>query len=374
MTSKKYFALAAAALLTVGLSACNNAASNSAQGSEAGERPVVFASTDVWASVARAVGGDEVEITTAIADENVDPHDYKPSVRDKKLIADADLVVVNGGGYDAWAESMAKETGVPMINAVLLAAEKEIIDATPEEIAEHAAEHAHGHEEGDEHADEHAEGEAMSADEHADEHAEGEAMSADEHADEHAAESGHEGHAHAEFNEHVFYSLDSVGAVAEELSAQLSEKYADLAPHLKENLAKFQSGLKELQTQAARGSEAPEIDVLSTEPVAGYLLQDMGLHDLTPADFIIQSETEAGPSVKVQTQMLGLLEGDDDHDIKLLIVNSQTVDPVSEKLQAAAQKAGIATVSLSETLTNGQEFLEWMGGQIAQVRKALGES
>ena len=43
-------------------------------------------------------------MTTIITGADVDPHDFEPSPRDSAAFTGADLVVMNGLGYDHWAE------------------------------------------------------------------------------------------------------------------------------------------------------------------------------------------------------------------------------------------------------------------------------
>src|SRR3954468_1611246 len=60
----------------------------------------VVASTNVWGSVVRAVGGDAVDVTSVIDDPAADPHAFEERPQDAAAVADARLVVSNGGGYD----------------------------------------------------------------------------------------------------------------------------------------------------------------------------------------------------------------------------------------------------------------------------------
>ena len=60
----------------------------------------VVASTDVWGSVANLVGGNAITSTALIYKATQDPHSYEPSARDQLAINEADIVIINGGGYD----------------------------------------------------------------------------------------------------------------------------------------------------------------------------------------------------------------------------------------------------------------------------------
>lgn len=99
-------------LLGVGLTAC----SGSGEGTD--DRPVtvsgdaarcpgdvvdVVVSVSQWADMTHVLGGDCATVTTVLASSAVDPHDFEPTPGDIAAFEDADLVVVNGAGYDTWA-------------------------------------------------------------------------------------------------------------------------------------------------------------------------------------------------------------------------------------------------------------------------------
>jgi zinc/manganese transport system substrate-binding protein len=66
----------------------------------------VVASTDVWGSVARAITGRHVTVTSILSGARTDPHSYQATPSDAAALADATLVVYNGGGYDPWVDQV----------------------------------------------------------------------------------------------------------------------------------------------------------------------------------------------------------------------------------------------------------------------------
>ncbi|MCZ9309810.1 metal ABC transporter solute-binding protein, Zn/Mn family [Corynebacterium uberis] len=63
----------------------------------------IVTSTSVWGDVARAVVDDPaVTITPIITNDATDPHHFEPTAADMARVSKADVVVVGGGGYDAW--------------------------------------------------------------------------------------------------------------------------------------------------------------------------------------------------------------------------------------------------------------------------------
>jgi zinc/manganese transport system substrate-binding protein len=63
----------------------------------------VVAAENFWGSLASQVGGTRVNVTSIVSNPNVDPHEYDSGPADARAIANAQLVIVNGAGYDTWA-------------------------------------------------------------------------------------------------------------------------------------------------------------------------------------------------------------------------------------------------------------------------------
>ena len=53
------------------------------------------------------LAGKAGHVTSVVTDPNADPHDYESSSGTARAFADADYVVVNGAGYDTWADKLA---------------------------------------------------------------------------------------------------------------------------------------------------------------------------------------------------------------------------------------------------------------------------
>jgi zinc/manganese transport system substrate-binding protein len=66
----------------------------------------VVAGENFWASIAAQVGGSKVSVHTVISDPNADPHEYETTTDDARAFAGADLVILNGAGYDAWGSKL----------------------------------------------------------------------------------------------------------------------------------------------------------------------------------------------------------------------------------------------------------------------------
>ena len=112
-----------------------------------------------------------------------DPHDYEATAQDKLAFSKASIAIVNGGGYDDWATTLAKssDSKPTLIDAVTASGLKTTDDADHEEHSDHDADHEGHH------------------------------------------------HHHGEFNEHVFYSIDTALKVSKVIETQLSKADPDLS-------------------------------------------------------------------------------------------------------------------------------------------------
>jgi zinc/manganese transport system substrate-binding protein len=66
----------------------------------------VVAAENFWGSIAAQLGGDRAHVTSVIASPATDPHDYEPTAADARTMAGARLAIVNGIGYDPWADKL----------------------------------------------------------------------------------------------------------------------------------------------------------------------------------------------------------------------------------------------------------------------------
>lgn len=64
------------------------------------------AAENFWGSIASQLGGSRVQVKSVITNPATDPHDYEPTAADARTIAGARMVIVNGIGYDPWADKL----------------------------------------------------------------------------------------------------------------------------------------------------------------------------------------------------------------------------------------------------------------------------
>jgi zinc/manganese transport system substrate-binding protein len=309
---------ASAALSALLLSSCaGTAGANDA--SSAGTIEVVT-STNVYGDVVKAIGGDKVNVSSIITKTSQDPHSYEASAQDKLVISKAKLVVENGGGYDEFLHKIADETKVGHENMVSAV---EISGLAPEEEG---------------------------------------------HTEEPDSEEGHT-HNHGEFNEHVWYSLETMGKVADAVATKLGSLDAGSASTFTSNAEAFKAKLADLTGKLDAVKAANEHEpVAVTEPVPLYLLEAAGLENKTPQAYsaAIEEETDVPAAVLKETTDLVSAKS-----VRFLAYNEQTEGPQTEAVKRAAEAAGVPVVNFTETLPDGKDYVQWMSENVEAVSSAL---
>lgn len=315
--------------------------------SAAGGKVAVVASTDVYGSIAQAIGGDFVDVTSIITSSSQDPHEYEASAQDQLTLKNAGLVIENGGGYDSFMESLVEASGTtaPVITAVEF---------------NHDYPGAASHDEA--HADEATPAPAESADAHADDdghdHAEGET---------HGEGDGHD---HIEgFNEHVWYDPHTVEDLANDIAEHLGELAPDHAADFTANADAFVGEIAGLEDSLGQ-IEAKDAGakVFVTEPVPVYLIEAAGLDNATPNEF--SESVEEGQDVPPAT-LLEALQLIDSGEIRVMIVNPQTGGAETTQVENEAKAKNIPVIEFTETLPEGQTYISWMQSNITALSDAL---
>ena len=118
---RRLLAMATLSACALAMAGCSNSGPDSGSGSSASSDKIdVVASTNVWGSVAQAIGGNKVNVHSIIDSPDQDPHDYEATAKDKLAFSKAKIAIANGGGYDDWAAKLAKSTSpqADLIDAV----------------------------------------------------------------------------------------------------------------------------------------------------------------------------------------------------------------------------------------------------------------
>jgi len=159
-------------------------------------------------------------------------------------------------------------------------------------------------------------------------------------------------------NEHVWFSVAGVGEVATAIAVELAKADAENASVYEQNAVAFGEKI------AALTLEVQDLKAITTgytyfatEPLALWLLADLGFKDLTPAEFsgAIENETDVSPLV-MQNSLDLITTG----KVKYLVVNLQTENSQTQQIIDAARDSEVRAVVLTEVLPEGTTYIQWM--------------
>ena len=164
--------------------------------------------------------------------------------------------------------------------------------------------------------------------------------------------------------------LKTMPVVAEALAADLSAIDPAHKTAFRANEAKFVASLEPWHAAIAAfkakygGSKAA-----TTEPVADYLLQAMGIDNLTPFSFQADIMNGTDPSPQDVAEENAFFT---QHQVKVFCYNQQVVDALTTSIRQTAQSAGVPVVGVYETMpTPGYDYQSWMMAEVAASSKAV---
>ena len=170
-------------------------------------------------------------------------------------------------------------------------------------------------------------------------------------------------------NPHFWYDVPQLNRIAGAIAAALEQADPGHAAAYRTGLRHFEGSLAPLRAEVARiRSRYGGAPVAYTEPVPGYLVAAAGLRNLSPAAFTQAIQNGSEPTPAAVSEMNALVA---QHRIRVLLYNSQTVSPITEQLVAAARRAGIGVVPVSETLPPRLTFQQWQLRQTRALAAAL---
>ena len=286
-------------------------------------KPTIVATTNVWANVAEQIAGDNFVVTALITDPAQDPHSFEASARDQLAVSESSIFIINGGGYDEFAEVLATAAKVVPFNVYEL------------HEGEHGAEHSEEHTEEGDHSGEEG-------------HEEG-------HEDEHA----HDG------SDHTWYDLHVAELTAELLAAKMSELQPENAEEFTANAQSFAADIAALEERIS--AFGVNLSYFEAHPLATLLFNELGFTNLTPEGFAEAEEAGLEPSVKIMSDATGLIE---QKKIGFLAVNRQVTSASLERLKKLAEENGIAVLTFDELLGDGQSYQDWFAAVLTELEAA----
>ncbi|HAM02112.1 MAG TPA: cation ABC transporter substrate-binding protein, partial [Acidimicrobiaceae bacterium] len=173
-------------------------------------------------------------------------------------------------------------------------------------------------------------------------------------------------------NPHLWYDPGTVPKVARAVADDLSRLAPAHAAVFSANLARFTASLQPwLEAIASARAAYAGTPVATTEPVAAYLIEAMGLDDLTP--FVFQADVMNGvdPSPQDVTTEKALLTG---NRVKAFVYNEQVTDSLTQSLATLSHGHDVPVVGVYETMpTPGYHYQTWMVAEVRSIVRALAD-
>jgi zinc/manganese transport system substrate-binding protein len=171
-------------------------------------------------------------------------------------------------------------------------------------------------------------------------------------------------------NEHFWYNPDWVEKVADRITADYQALEAADAGYFSQRREALRTAFKPYHDAIARirasNGGAP---VGATESIFVYMGQAIGLKLISPAEFMQATSEDNDPPAQTVAEFQDQIS---QHQIKVLVYNTQTSTPVTENLKQLAARNNIPIVGISETVEPATAtFQDWQVRQLTHLESAL---
>ncbi len=169
-------------------------------------------------------------------------------------------------------------------------------------------------------------------------------------------------------NPHIWYLATTFPTLAKQLASQIISLDPTIKPEIEQNLSKFIEQYKQVTLRVnSIKAKYNGIPVTATEPVFGYMANEMGLV-MQGLDFQWKIMNDTEPSPQMLASFEGLLTG---HKVKILFYNQQVIEPATQNILKLAQSNKIPVVGVTETMPQKMIITEWLLNEINKTEKAL---
>ncbi|MCL2023262.1 MAG: metal ABC transporter substrate-binding protein [Oscillospiraceae bacterium] len=279
-----------------------------------------------WVRQILGDSADEMNITLLL-DNNIDLHNYQPSMDDIMKISNCDLFIYVGGESDDWVEDALKQAANPDMVVINLL-ESLGDDAKLEELFDGAEDDDHGSEDDE----------------------------------------------HDEYDEHIWLSLKNAKKLCAVIADALSSLDADNAEKYKSNLAEYIGKLSALDSEYQAVADAAPVKTLlfGDRFPFRYLTDDYGL---TPHAAFSGCSAETEASFET---IIYLVAKVNELNLKTVMVTESSDKKIAEKIISESreknQKILVLDSMQSVTLkdvTGGASYLSIMQSNLAVLTQAL---
>jgi zinc/manganese transport system substrate-binding protein len=273
----------------------------------------VVAGENFWGSLAAQLGGSHANVVSIVTDPNADPHEYEANPKNATAVADANLVIMNGVGYDDWLGQLVNASNTPGQTVLNVA---NVLGANDKNVG--------------------------------------------------VSES-------AKFsNEHFWYNPVFVNMTVHAMyNDYVKIDPADTAYYQQQYKTLNASLYGYMKLEAQIKAQYGGTNIACTETICLYLANATGLNVLSPFEFMKAIAEGTDPSAQDVVTFTSLLTSQPP-GIKVLIYNNQTITQITDNMKATATQNHIPITWVTETMVppNGV-FQDWMTTELTGLQNAL---
>ena len=271
------------------------------------------------------VGGDKVNVTNLT--ETGDAHTYEPSIKDMEAISKADLLVVNGAGFEPWVENIKANN--PDLKILELSDGIDLIKGDHDHDHDHAVEDDHDHDHAVEDDHDHA---------HEDDH-------------EHA-------HSHGEFDPHTWLSLKNPITMLGNIKDELVEIDSDNKDVYNTNYEKVKKDFESFSDEyISKFEKYKGREFIAPHTAFGYLVKELGIEQIGIEGINSVNEPNA-------SRMKEIVDTMKEHNIKTVFYEYGGSDKVANSIakEIGGNVKAISTLEVisKENRDKGDDYLSLM--------------
>jgi zinc/manganese transport system substrate-binding protein len=291
----------------------------------------VVASFSIVGDMVANVGGEHVAVTTLVGPDQ-DSHVFSPKPADARKVAGADLVFINGLGFEGWIERLIKSSGY---KGKVVAVSKGIHGLRSSgPVQKHGGSHQAG---GQSHTHGHSHGDA---------------------------------HGHEDVDPHAWHSLANARIYVDNIAAALAQADPANAQSYRQNAKAYGQRLTELEAWARKEFEAVPVKqrrIITSHDAFGYLGREFNLDILTVQGLSTESEASAA-------EMARLIDLVRTQGAKAIFLENVSDERVVQQI-ARETGAHIGGTLYSDALSGSQgqapDYISLYRHNIAQIVTAL---
>lgn len=287
------------------------------------DKPVIYTSFYAIYDFTKRIAGDKIDVQNIIS-PGVEAHHWEPSASDIKKLETADMLIINGVGFEGWVDK---------ITTSLSNKELQIIDTSKDvELIEVDSGETHSHDDHDEHDDEHD-------------------------------------HSHGEYDPHIWTSLNNAIKQMENIKDALSAFDEENKDYYEANFNEQKEKFLELDAEFKIASENFEPKTLIVSHKAfGYLCKDYNLEQIALRGISAENEPDAGTLAEI---VKTIREKNVNSIFYEEFINPKVSETVANEVGAKLYVLSPAETISQEQIENGEDYLTVMRKNLETLKEAL---